>query len=296
MTQWPHLTVVGSINEDITIRTPKLLEPGETITAHAVSTGLGGKGANQAVAAARLAGSSSLIGAVGTDDAGGRLVHGLSVAEVDVSNVVRVSGSSGTAFVTVDDEGENAILVIPGANHALTVPEHLDGPVLCQLEIPLEAVVAAGEATAGFFAVNAAPAHRLPASLVDRADLIIVNESEYQALPEVRMARLLVVTLGSAGAVAYAEGKEIASCPAPRVSAVSTVGAGDAFCAALVLALANERSLETAMRAACAVGAAAVESDAAQPKLGPLDTYLDGAEQQDSDGRTQRNAAHTIVS
>lgn len=275
MTHRPHLTVVGSINEDTTIRTPTLLQPGETITAHSVATGLGGKGANQAVAAAHLTGSSTLVGAVGIDEAGSRVLDGLRIAGVDVSNVKRVPESTGAAYVTVDDEGENAILVITGANHAVTVPASLLGPVLCPLEIPLDAVVAASNATTGFFALNAAPAHHVPASLVDRADLIIVNESEYEALPEIRLARLLVVTLGSAGAVAYAHGEKIASCPSPKVSAVSTVGAGDAFCAALVLALANGYPLATAMAAACAVGATAVESDKAQANFGLLETYLD---------------------
>lgn len=274
MTQWPHLTVVGSVNEDITIRTPTLLQPGETITAHGVDIGLGGKGANQAVAAARLAGSSSFIGAVGTDDAGRRLEYGLRDANVDVTHLQCVEGSSGTAFVTVDDDGENAILVVSGANHAIDVPAQLVGPVLCQLEIPVTAVIAAAEATSGFFAINAAPAHHLPDSLVERADLIIVNESEWLALPEVRTARLLVVTLGAQGAIAYAHGNQIAACPAERVTAVSTVGAGDAFCAALVLAVAGGADLDAAMRAASAVGAAAVTSRTAQPNLSPLGFYL----------------------
>lgn len=267
------ITVIGSVNEDITLFASSLPRPGETLLAHSMRRGPGGKGANQAVAAARLSGGGRFVGAVGNDDAGDRMLAALVSAGVDVSQVARVGEATGVAYIVVDDAGENSIVVVAGANEHIAVPSSLPGPVLCQLEVPMEVVCAAARSTAGFFAVNAAPAQALPSDVIDRCDLIIVNENEYAALDRLPTARLVIVTLGSRGAIAVVDGNVIASAPGLSVEVVSSVGAGDAFCAAAVIALAQGWPVQLALATACAVGAAAVESSDAQPALGRLESY-----------------------
>ena len=277
MTPGPLLTVVGSINIDLTSTVVAFPRPGETVLASGpLARQLGGKGANQARAAARLIGRSRMIGAVGTDRDGTFALEQLSAAGVDVTAVVRKGSPTGAAMITVDAAGENTIVVNAGANDALA-PEDVRledaEATLCQLEISLECVAAAARQSRSFFAVNAAPARRLPDEVLAVSDLVIVNETEYAALPELRSARCVAVTSGAAGAAIHRGGELSARVPALRATVVNTVGAGDAFCAALTLCLARGDADASALQTACAVGAAAVEDPRSQPDLAPLAHY-----------------------
>lgn len=271
------LAVVGSVNVDLTASVARLPAPGETVLGGTLARTPGGKGANQAAAAARLGAPVRMIGCVG-DDADGRwMLEGLADAGVDVSGVWLGDGTTGTALITVDAQGENQIAVCQGANadvSLLGVSFEPDEAVLTQLEIPLDVVSALAISVPGFFAVNAAPAATLPAAIVDRADLVIVNETEYALLPQLADARLVAVTYGADGAALRRNGSEVARVPSPRVEVISSVGAGDAFCAALTLALHAGWDDEVALAAACAVGADAVQHPSAQPPLTPLVHYV----------------------
>ncbi len=272
----PLLTVLGSINIDLTSAVSAFPRPGETVLARSLARGLGGKGANQARAAARLTGRAQLIGAVGTDPDGTFALEELSAARVDVSGIVRREQQTGTAMITLDRSGENTIVVNPGANHALRPGDiHLDaGAVtLCQLEIPIECVQAAARQPTRFFAVNAAPAQHLPGDVLEACDLIVVNESEWEALPELREGRRVAVTRGAHGAAIYHAGRLTTRVEGFPARVVNTVGAGDAFCASLTLCLARGDCEADALRTACAVGAAAVEDPRSQPDLDSLDQY-----------------------
>jgi ribokinase len=268
--------VVGSINIDVTASVARLPGPGETVLGGALRRDAGGKGANQAVAAARLGGRVRMVGAVGDDDDGRGMLQNLQDAGIDASEVWLGENPTGTALITVDASGENSIVVCPGANDDVSIDGVTFAPdeaVLAQLEIPDATIAALADAVPGFLAVNAAPARPLPPGLIARADLIIVNESEYAQLPELADARRVAVTYGAAGAALLESGREVARSAAPRVEAISAVGAGDAFCAAITLALHAGWDAERALRAACAVGADAVTREGAQPSLRRLDQY-----------------------
>lgn len=277
MTDGPLLTVVGSVNIDLTSTVDAFPRPGETVLATgSLVRELGGKGANQARAAARLMGRARMIGAVGADVDGTFALEQLSAAGVDVSGIVRNEQPTGVAMITLDGSRENTIVVNAGANQGLRPEDiRLDGAeaTLCQLEIPMACVQAAAQQSSGFFAVNAAPAGHLPASVLDASDLIIVNDNEYAALPELRRARCVAVTSGAGGAAMFHAGALTAQVEAVPATVVNTVGAGDAFCAALTLCLARGDSETEALRTACAVGAAAVEDPRSQPELQPLTHY-----------------------
>jgi len=190
------LCVVGSINIDVTASVRRLPGAGETVLGGTLRRDAGGKGANQAVAAARLGARVRMVGAVGDDEDGRAMLLNLREAGVDASGVWLGEAATGTALITVDADGENQIVVCPGANDTVTIDGVTfaeDEAVLAQLEIPDATVAALADAVPGFLAVNAAPARPLPASLVERADLIIVNETEYALLPEVRAIVSVVV-------------------------------------------------------------------------------------------------------
>jgi Sugar kinases, ribokinase family len=272
----PPLVVVGSINQDVSARTVTLPRAGETVGGGTLSVQAGGKGANQAVAAARLGAPTSLIGAVGDDDAGRYVLGRLREAGVSTERIASSAAATGTALIVVDAAGENQIAVCPGANADIRVdsdgiPE--DAVVLTQLEVPIEVVAAAARLQTRYFALNAAPACPLPAELIERCDLIIVNETEYAELPELSAARLVAVTYGADGAALLEHGQEVARVPAVRTEVVNSVGAGDAFCAALTLGLAAGVEAEAALRVAAAVGADAVAHEASQPPLRPWAEY-----------------------
>ncbi|BAK36900.1 ribokinase [Microlunatus phosphovorus NM-1] len=272
----PALCVVGSINLDIIATTERLPGPGETVGGGVLSHQPGGKGGNQAAAAARLGAQVRMIGAIGSDEGGDRVLAAMAAAGVQTESVQRVSAATGTALIVVDEDGQNQIAVCPGANDALDLTEAefgSDEAVLCQLEISLEVVLEAARRAPGFFAINASPSQPIPAELRDRCDLVIVNETEAEQMPELASAKVLVITYGSKGASLLRQGREVASVPSPKVEVVNTIGAGDAFCAAMVLALNSGESDEDALRIACAVGADAVTDAASQPRLGPLSGY-----------------------
>ncbi len=260
----PRITVVGSANVDLVARCARLPRPGETVTDAAFERVPGGKGANQAVAAARLGAEVRFVGRVGAD----RLVlRSLEREGVDVSAVSADDGESGVALILVEKSGENVIVVASGANARLR-PEDVDvgdaDAVLCQLEIPVAAVEAAA-AQAPFFCLNAAPARAVPAELLRRADLVVVNRYELEALAET--PPLVALTLGAEGAVLLESGREVARAEPPSVTAVDGTAAGDAFCAALVVSLVAGRRREEALRRACAAGAIAASRRGAQPSL-----------------------------
>jgi ribokinase len=255
--------VVGSANVDHVARCERLPRPGETVTDAAFERVPGGKGANQAVAAARLGASVKFVGRIGRDDL---VLRSLDRAGVDTSGVIRDDGETGVALILVDSSGENVIVVAPEANRRLR-PEDVEvgeaDAVICQLEIPPEAVRAA-RAQAGFFCLNAAPAREVP-RLEPDPELVVVNRYEYERIEP--GDSLVALTLGAEGAVLLERGEEVARARPPSVTAVDGTAAGDAFCAALVVSLLEGREREAALARACAAGALAASRPGAQPSL-----------------------------
>ena len=263
----PSVAVVGSANIDLVARCERLPAPGETLGDATFETVAGGKGANQAVAAARLGAEVRFLGCVGSDTFGDELVDALSREGVDVVASRSERQPTGVAIILVAADGENQIVVAPGANREVVADPAAVAPfdaVLCQLEIPVETVLAVARAAA-FFCLNAAPARPLPAELVRHADLVVVNRFEREALPV--EPGLTALTLGAEGAVLIERGEEVARAAPPAVEAVDGTGAGDAFCAALVVSLLEGRGRDDALRRACAAGALAASRFGAQPSL-----------------------------
>jgi ribokinase len=260
-----QLTVVGSINLDLVARVERLPRPGETVGGAELRRFPGGKGANQAVAAARLGARVRMVGAVGDDDFAVEAVAGLEAADV----VLRLErrGTTGIALIAVDALGETTIVVAPGANARLT-PREVEGPVLCQLEVSDE-VVAAAARRASFFALNAAPAR--PVDVVP--DLLVVNRFEHEV---VSRGKLVAVTFGADGAALYEDGREVARATPPAVEAMDGTAAGDAFTACLVVSLLEGRERGESLRRACAAGALAASRPGAQPSL-PTAADVDAA-------------------
>jgi ribokinase len=257
----PRIVVVGSINLDLVVRVPTLPRPGETVAGGTFAQVPGGKGANQAVACARLGADVTLIGAVGRDAQAEEALSGLRQAGVAL-RLAQAAEPTGVALIQVDAAGETTIAVAPGANATLgsvELPEH--DAVLCQLEVPDEAVLSAWEAATGLFCLNAAPARPLE---VD-PDLTVVNRLELDALS--RRDGLVAVTLGAEGAVLLDDGEEIARATPPSVDAVDGTAAGDAFTACLLVSLLEARPEDDALTRACAAGALAASRFGAQPSL-----------------------------
>ena len=260
-TSAPRITVVGSVNLDLVARVEALPRPGETVTGATFERVPGGKGANQAVACSRLGADVTLIAAVGGDTFADEALADLREARVELDLHVG-DVSTGVALIQVDAAGETTITVAPGANGRLGVvelPPH--DAVLCQLEVPDEAVVSAWEGCAGLFCLNAAPARRIA---VD-ADLTVVNRYELEALA--RADGLVALTLGAEGAVLLEDGEEVARATPPPVEAVDGTAAGDAFTACLLVSLLEGRTHEESLRRACAAGALAASRFGAQPSL-----------------------------
>jgi ribokinase len=257
----PRITVVGSANIDQVARCERLPRPGETVTDATFERHPGGKGANQAVAAARMGAQVRFVGRIGADDL---VLRSLDAEGIDTSGVVRDEGESGVALIIVDDSGENVIAVAPGANRRLTPDDVAVGEadaVMCQMEIPPEAIVAAAS-QADFLCLNAAPARGpLPVT----PDLLVVNRYEYEAVGPHQ--GLVALTLGADGAVLLQGGAEIARARPPRVDAVDGTAAGDAFCAALMVSLLEGLAQEDALRRACVAGALAASRPGAQRSL-----------------------------
>ena len=267
----PRIAVVGSLNLDLVTRCERLPRPGETVTGASFSRFPGGKGANQAVACARLGAEVTMIGAIGDDSFADEALVGLREAGVRLDLQV-TDDPTGIAVILVDAAGETEIVVAPGANAALgavVLPEH--DAVLCQLEVPDPAVESAWEACTGLFCLNAAPARPVA---VD-PDLVVVNTHELEALS--RRDGLVALTLGAEGAVLLEDGEEIARAAPPPVEAVDGTAAGDAFTACLLVSLLEGRGLEDALERGCAAGALAASRMGAQPSLptaAEIDTIL----------------------
>ena len=279
----PTLLVAGSANLDFVVRAPRIPAPGETVLGHAFSTYPGGKGANQAVACARAGGAATdMLLALGQDAYAAELEASLRAAGVR-PRVVRTPGlATGTAFICVSDDAENAITVAPGANAGL-LPEHLPPlsgytHLLLQLETPLATVTAcarAAQAAGLTVALNAAPAQALPRSLLAALDLLIVNEGELAAITGVHdidaaIASLdvpcVVVTLGAQGVRARCGGAWFSQ-PGFAVEVVDTTAAGDTFCGALVAELGRGARWPDALRFACAAAALACTRPGAQGSI-----------------------------
>ncbi|MGH3727757.1 MAG: ribokinase [Micromonosporaceae bacterium] len=273
------VVVVGSANLDLVATTPALPAPGETVLGHRLSTVPGGKGANQATAAARAGARCGFIGAVGDDAYGPLLRRSLEESGVDTSQLRVVPGSSGVAMIAVADDGENSIVVVPGANATVTGLTVADRAaitaadiLLCQLEVPLSVVASAAEVArdAGTFVLlNAAPAQPLPERLLGSVDLLVVNQVEAAALGGdlSRYVPRVVTTLGPQGA-GYLDRDGIrVVVPAPAVTAVDTTAAGDAFAGALAVAWAERRDVADALRWACAAGAVCAQRPGASAAL-----------------------------
>jgi ribokinase len=288
------VVVFGSINMDLVVRAPRLPAPGETLTGHTFFSVPGGKGANQAVACGRLGMLTKMVGRVGQDVFAVALRESLAAAGVDIAGVVATEGPSGVAAIAVDDAAENTIVVVPGANGAVGAEDvaRLDAALagarvlLLQLEVPLDAVVAAARAARrrGVTVVlDPAPARELPAELYPLADIITPNETEAgillgfpvrdEAAAE-RAARGLlargvgrvVLKLGGRGVYA-ADPSAGALHPAFPVTPVDTVAAGDAFNGGLAAALSEGRPFEEALRWGLAAGAISVTRAGAQPSM-----------------------------
>ena len=285
------VAVVGSANVDLVVPVARLPGPGETVLGRDHLRVAGGKGANQAVAAAKLGCRVAMIGRVGDDDYGRQLLTSLDEAGVDRSRVM-VTGQvpSGIALITVDDAGENTIAVSPGANARLTAADVADGGellrsaavTLVQLEIDREAVAAAVELAGGTVVLDPAPAAVLPPELLLRVDVLTPNRSELGSLAgvseptsiaeAVAAARRLpgtasvVVTLGADGALVITDA-DVEHVPALAVEAVDATGAGDAFCGALADGLARGSSLAEAVGWAVRVAGISTTRWGAQPGM-----------------------------
>jgi ribokinase len=257
----PRVVVVGSVNLDLVVRVARLPAPGETVSGGMLARYPGGKGANQAVACARLGADVTMIASVGRDPFRDEALAGLREAGVTLE-LSEADAPTGVALIEVDAAGETTIAVVPGANADLDVvglPPH--DAVLCQLEVPDEAVIAAWEECSGVFCLNAAPARPIA---VD-ADLTVVNRHELAALA--RRDGLVALTLGAEGAVLLEGEREVARATPPEVEVVDGTAAGDAFTACLLVSLLEGREQQEALGRACAAGAIAASRPGAQPSL-----------------------------
>ncbi|WP_035771199.1 ribokinase [Arthrobacter sp. Br18] len=301
--QPPGVVVVGSINADLVVTLERHPQPGETLLGRTLAVMPGGKGANQAVAAAKLQARTTLIGAVGEDAYTDVALSGLRSAGVNIDAVQRVGTTTGVAIVEVDDDGENTIVVIPGANGQVTAQlvsaaEALiagAGVLVLQGEIPAASVAAAVDLARGRVLINLAPVIELDRTTLLRADPLVVNEHEgalvlaqltgapapsghadtVRALLSCGFSSV-VMTLGGAGAL-VASSSGVLKIPAPSVSVVDTTGAGDAFVGALAARLVADDSLPDAVRIAVRAGAFAVGAKGAQPSYPSLDDELPAA-------------------
>jgi ribokinase len=285
------VTVVGSLNEDVLVGVERLPGRGETVIGRDARPAPGGKGANQAAAAGRLGPDVAMVGRVGEDPAGDRQVAALAGAGVDVTRVDRTPGvPTGSATIPVEDgTGENLIVVVPGANAEVTRADVVTTPVrwasvlLLQLEVPMDAVLAAAATATGTVVLTPAPPRPLPRELLDRVDVLVPNEHELAQLAGVPSgerppgeladlarsvaARSVVVTLGARGALVVPADGTAALQASPPVTAVDTTGAGDCFCGALAQALAGGADLAVAVRFAVTAAALSTTGPGARGAL-----------------------------
>lgn len=285
----PDVVVIGSVNHDLTVLTARHPSPGETILGTGHYSGGGGKGANQAVAAARLGAAVAMVGRVGDDEHGRALVGALRDEGIDVSAVgVDGEAPTGLAVITIDQRAENTIVVSPGSNMRL-LPAHLDEDlissapvVLAQLEVPLDTVIAAARLATGTFILNPAPAKPLPEDLLAIVDVLVPNRpelalltgsGELKTIAEVEHAARslghgvdIVATLGADGALLVGR-DDATTVPAPEVAPLDPTGAGDAFCGALARGLSAGMRLLDAVEQAVVAGALATTRPGAQAAM-----------------------------
>jgi len=289
----PDILVVGSLNADLVVRAPRFPQPGETISGSDLQIIPGGKGANQAVAAARQGTSVSMLGRVGNDSFGPELINNLKQNNVDTSHVqIDSQAATGTAIIVVDANGQNSIVLSPGGNGQVS-PADVNAVsfadyklLLLQLEIPIEAVTAAAQRAkqSGLrVLLNPAPARSLPDELISLSDFILPNETELNLLTNQpvqdissaekaaktlleRGAQNVIVTLGANGALIVSS-KQVTHVNTYKVEVVDTTAAGDAFIGGFASALLRNKSLEEAVRYGCACGALATTKFGAQPSL-----------------------------
>jgi ribokinase len=289
------IIVVGSINLDLVARATTIPRPGETLIGDSFRTFHGGKGANQAVAAARLGYPVTMLGNVGDDSFGEELRAALRESGVSVEAIGTTPGASGVALVLISAAGQNSIVVVPGAN-ALLSPAQLEGHssllqgagiLLAQLEIPLESVgflAEFAERNSIPFLLDPAPARDLPTSLLRRVTWLTPNETEADTLLDAtnlsadkpieaakalaaKGPRNVILKLGSEGCILAAENQPPKSIPAFAVNAVDTTAAGDAFAGAFAVALMRDSTPKEAVRFASAVAAISVTRHGAQPSM-----------------------------
>jgi len=269
----PTIAVIGSVNLDIVAKVARLPKPGETVTGAELAKYPGGKGANQALAAKRLGSDVSLIARVGDDAAADEALALLREGGVDLEQCRAVEGvATGTALIAVSPSGENHIVVAPGANRMLT--ENDAGTVeadalICQLEVPVPVIVHAAKSFDGFFCVNLAPAAEIDVTVLQRADLVVVNEteSEWYGGSLEACTGYVATTRGKGVATLERNGELITEASPPTVDAVDTTGAGDTFTAALTVALVEGQPPDEALQFACMAGALAATAMGAQPSL-----------------------------
>jgi len=290
-----RIVVVGSINMDLVVRTARLPEAGETVPGRSFATVPGGKGANQAVAAARLGAPTAMIGCVGDDAFGQELRRALAADGIDCRGVRAVVGvPTGVALIEVDDAGRNHIVVVPGGNGQLSTADlqahdavlAAASAVVLQLEVPLPTVISAAaraRALGKLVILNPAPAQPLPPELLRSADYLVPNELEASALAGVKVdspaaaadaaqrlraqgPRNVIVTLGAAGVLSATAG-EVRHHPATAVKAVDSTAAGDTFIGGLCAALVEGRSLDAAIAFAQAAAAISVTRPGAQTSI-----------------------------
>ena len=292
------VVVVGSLNMDLVTRASRLPRAGETLIGQTFSTVPGGKGANQAVASARLGADVAMIGCVGSDAYGTQLRDALLVEGIDCQAVSRVDGSSGVALIVVDDSSQNAIVIVAGSNGELT-PASLQAfdavlqsadVVVCQLEVPMDTVgytLKRGRELGKIVILNPAPASApLPADWYASIDYLIPNESEATALSGITVDSLdsaksaathlikagagkVIITLGSEGAL-FTDGSTFEHLLAPKVKAVDTTAAGDTFVGGFAAALASGKSEAEAIRFGQVAAALSVTRAGAQPSIPTL--------------------------
>lgn len=275
------VVIVGSANLDLVARTPRLPKPGETVTGSNYFEFCGGKGANQAIAASRAGARTAFIGALGNDHAGETLRAAFKNDNVDISAVRVVSAPTGRALIGVSDDGENSIIVIPGANHAITIDDlEMNAEIiasakvlLCQLEVPLEVVQRAFELAGenSLRILNPAPAQSLSEDLLQLVDVITPNEHEMMLLggPQGLLkqgVKTIIVTQGARGALMITKNGETQISPF-KVDPVDSTGAGDAFCGMLAARLAIGEPIQNALKAAVVSGALATLIEGAVPSL-----------------------------